>query len=119
MTSQEFETYLQSIGGLINGWKPDDIITERGYFSIGDGWLGITKKLIEDLIAIGWDKKIYQVKEKFGGGRFYTDGLIPEMEALIRNWEQETYRTCENCGTKVNVETTGKHWIKTVCVKCR
>lgn len=119
MTSAEFENYLQQIGGLINGYKTNDIITERSYFSIGDGWLGITQQLIQDLIDLGWDKQVYQVKEKFGGGRFYTNGLTAEMVSRILKWEKETFKTCELCGTTDEVTTEGKSWIVTLCKNCR
>ena len=67
MTEEEFESYLESIGGLENGYfnnRPS--IKSAGFFSIGPGWYELVKNLIDELIADGWDKQVCQVKEKFG-----------------------------------------------------
>lgn len=119
MISAEFSAYLQSIGGLKNAYKENDIITNREYFSYGDGWLQLTRDLIEDLIALGWDKQIYQAKEKFGGGRFYISGATNEIFDRINQWEGQTLKTCEDCGTPDDVTTEGQSWILTLCKNCR
>lgn len=67
ITNKEFEDFLESIDGLENGYFTDrPAIKSRHFFSIGQGWLELTKNLIEELIANGWNKQICQVKEKFG-----------------------------------------------------
>lgn len=56
-----------------------------------------------------------QVKEKFGGLRFYFSGGDDYIEGLVQMAELMSERTCEICGDK------GKHysggWIKTLCNK--
>jgi hypothetical protein len=114
MTPQEFESYLKSIGGLINGYFPDrEPITSRYYCSVNDGWLQLLHDLIEELIATGWDKHILQIKEKYGGLRFYTLALTDEQYKIVEKYEDLSYLTCEVCGKPG--ETRGGGWIVTLC----
>ncbi len=72
MTDEQMNEFLESIGGLENGYFTDrEPIKDCWIFECGNGWFPLIKELIEDLIALGWDRKTCQVKEKFGGLRFY------------------------------------------------
>jgi hypothetical protein len=114
MTDEEFSAFLESIGGLENGWYTDrDPIKARGFFSVDNGWLGIVQRLIVDLIELGWNKQICQVKEKFGGLRFYTNECSDEMHNRIRLAEDASYLTCEKCGELG--ELRGGGWMATLC----
>jgi len=57
-----------------------------------------------------------QVKEKFGGLRFYTDGGDDFINGLISMAESISYMTCEICGSKGKPEG---RWVKTLCDSCR
>ena len=58
-----------------------------------------------------------QVKEKFGGLRFYVNSASSEQHAVISFVENLSYHTCEECGSNKEVtQTTG--WIKTLCSDC-
>ena len=114
MTNDEFNAFLESIGGLENGFYSDrGPITSRGFFSIDNGWLGIVKRLIEDLIELGWNKQICQVKEKFGGLRFYPNETSDDMWNRIRLAEDISYLTCEKCGELGTLRGGG--WMATLC----
>lgn len=90
------------------------------------GWA----KLCEDLCAelkpllkkVGYvDKyKLYQVKEKYGGLRWYDGGapteIYSEYCALIRKYEDLSYKTCCICGAPATKMSTG--WISPFCDKC-
>jgi hypothetical protein len=87
-------------------------------FSCGDGWYDIIDELsakIEPLGAVA-----VQVKEKFGGLRFYIEGIdksvAEEVYAAIGEAEAKSYKTCEGCGEPG--ETRGQGWIITMCDKC-
>jgi len=54
-----------------------------------------------------------QVKEKFGGLRFYTNGYTDEVSGMIRMAEAMSYRTCEECGSPGRSNSYG--WISTLC----
>lgn len=58
---------------------------------------------------------IQQVKEKFGGLRFYTDRETKEVGAFIRFAEEIAEITCEQCGAPGEKRNTG--WIKVRCDK--
>ena len=56
MNREEFEEYLESIGGLVNGYRTSgDPIKSAVYFEINEGWYELLKNLIDELIAAGWD----------------------------------------------------------------
>lgn len=114
MTKEEMNDFLESIGGLESGyrtnWPP---IKSAGFFAVGPGWYGIIKRLITDLIELGWDKQICQVKEKFGGLRFYINSGSEEIWQRIQLAESASYITCEKCGELG--ELRGGGWIQTLC----
>lgn len=106
------------------------------FISCGTGWKDIVFKLIEDLDRIwtGYKKKagrdawkLLQVKEKFGGLRFYPE--FPEEEttdakarkeqsyAAIDFAETQAWKTCERCG-KPGHTTSVHYYIATVCDVC-
>jgi len=84
----------------------------------GDGWFDILWKLceaIEPLVREGFT--IDQIKEKFGGLRFYVDGATDEVYELISKTEELSYKTCEGCGKPGKPNAGG--WIITLCDECR
>jgi len=91
----------------------------RFRFECGDGWLDLIWDLcerIEDLDTDA-DMTVAQVKEKFGGLRFYVLSATQEAFDLIDDAEDESYLVCESCGSRDEVETSGS-WLRTLCKKC-
>ncbi len=84
--------------------------------TVGDGWLPILDRLAGDLVLMGWDRDLHQVKEKFGTLRFYIGAGTEEMEARIDQAEDESARTCERCGEPGELRRGG--WQKTLCDRC-
>jgi hypothetical protein len=61
-----------------------------------------------------------QVKEKFGGLRFYVSGADDHVDGMIALAETLSYHICEHCGVMdETVVCTGKGWVQTLCMKCR
>jgi len=58
---------------------------------------------------------VTQVKEKYGGLRFYVHGASDEQYAIIRFAEAMSYRTCDVCGDKG--KSNGGGWVTTRCKK--
>lgn len=115
MEKQELDNYLTSIGGLVNGYFTDrPNITDSNFFQCGPGWNKLIKELIEDLIELGWNKEICQVKEKFGGLRFYINEGSDEIYNRIGKAEEESYETCEITGTPGELRRD-IFWIRTLC----
>lgn len=95
-------------------------------FNVGDGLFDLIWDLsskLEPLIvkykAEHPDEECYpralQVKEKFGGLRFYMTSATDEMWDLISEAEHKSYRICEVCGKKGRVRNRG--WLKALCNK--
>jgi RNA polymerase-binding transcription factor DksA len=60
--------------------------------------------------------KAAQVKEKFGGLRFYMTSENDEIRKLISEAEALSYETCEECGKPGEERDT--RWIRTLCDHC-
>lgn len=56
---------------------------------------------------------VQQIKEKFGGLRFYYDGGDQQIHGMVRMAEIWASNTCETCGNK-GVSRTGG-WVRTLC----
>jgi hypothetical protein len=56
---------------------------------------------------------VVQIKEKFGGLRFYYDGGDDEISGMVRMAEAWADHTCEECGNKGERRSGG--WIRTLC----
>jgi hypothetical protein len=97
---------------------PHMFLEEGGFcgFDCGDGWKDILERLFEKIKDHG--SHVMQVKEKFGGLRFYTDTEDDFTYRVIQEAERESFKTCEYCGTKEDVTVEGG-WIKTLCKTCR
>lgn len=121
MTTEEFEIYLVEIGGLENGFFTDRPPIVNNLCECDDGWLQLIHDLIEELIACGWDKKVTQIKEKFGGLRFYIGSGTQEIYDIISKYEDLSNITCEVCGEKGELRDDcgwrGGRWYKTMCDK--
>ena len=59
-----------------------------------------------------------QIKDKFGGLRFYYGGGDKECDGMISLAETILWDTCEHCGSHDNVQNEDSHWIRRVCQKC-
>jgi len=92
----------------------------KDYFPVGDGWKPLVEKLVADIASIDTSVMVSQVKEKFGGLRFYIYSGTPEVWKLIDKAERASYTICEECGDKAEQRSVGKYgWIYTRCDKCR
>lgn len=88
---------------------------------VGKGWWPLVERCFNAVTAAGGT--VQQVKEKFGGLRFYY-GILdadPEtyaaVDAVIRRAEDESCQTCEVCGNPG--EIIGPGWLKALCPEHR
>ena len=81
------------------------------------GWRDLVKKLSEDLEKLngGREFPLYaaQVKEKFGGLRFYVYSSSNEQDLIIQEAEAESYKICEDCGAPGVPRSLS--WMRTLC----
>lgn len=78
-----------------------------------DGWRQIIESLYDDLASMGWDRNLLQIKEKFGGLRFYIGEGSSEIFDRIAQAENASLATCMVCGKPGR--QFGEGWIVTVC----
>lgn len=110
-------------------WAGDDAVW-RGA-DIGPGWFDLVAQLADDLAELSCHSAAVQVKEKFGGLRFYVDvrhdnscpSLYPDTSVMecptykrIVSAERESYDTCEMCSSPGEIRTGG--WLRVLCDSC-
>lgn len=84
---------------------------ENVLLEVGDGWIDLVYALWK--LCMDNNIEIEQVKEKFGGLRFYV-GSTPEwIEVLIDAMEEYSFGICEVCGK--SGEPRPGYWTKTLC----
>jgi hypothetical protein len=95
-------------------------------FECGDGWYQVLDSLCANIQHhIDWQNKNHekhpvveqvvavQVKEKFGGLRFYYDGGDEKIQGMVRMAESWAANTCETCGAPGKMRNGG--WVRTLC----
>jgi hypothetical protein len=109
----------------------DQLILGFGYayhLWIGVKMSSISRRDAKQMVGKGWSKildKLYdlkprnvyvmQVKEKYGGLRFYIGSADKEFFDAIDAAEKESFNTCEVCGELGKPRDLG--WILTLCEK--
>jgi len=89
----------------------------------GDGWFWLIDNLcncIQNYINNNSVDQVeaVQVKEKFGGLRFYINYSDDIVFGMIRLAENISYNICEECGSFEGKMAYAGYWIKTLCPKC-
>jgi hypothetical protein len=89
-------------------------------FECGNGWKDLLWSLCEDIEKLEPSESfsVEQVKEKFGGLRFYVYGASDAIFKRIDQAEEQSLQTCENCGETEGVTSEGT-WVTTLCKECR
>ena len=94
-------------------------------FDVDDGWFDLIYQLSKDIQRVIDntpdhsldDFVILQIKEKFGGLRYYVGAYTREIGDLIDEVEKKADHTCEICGKEGKLSSRAG-WYKTVCKKC-
>jgi hypothetical protein len=116
---------------------PKMLAGKYGGFAVGKGWWHIIDKLmgniqwhIDNSVKNNqWDLDndrtdvrpiipqvtVAQIKEKFGGLRFYYDGGDDQITGMVRMAESWAGSSCEECGVLGTRRDGG--WIRTLCDK--
>ena len=116
---------------LLSNFKEDEAMNDSPLswdgISIGDGWYDIVDTLCENIVLYlqkynksnndRLDCKVQQIKEKFGGLRFYIDSGDDRIYDLIDKAENTSEIVCELCGTYKDVGKTDG-WITTIRKSC-
>jgi hypothetical protein len=99
---------------------------QYGGFAVGEGWWPIIESLCANIQShTDWwntNRKerpvveqvvVEQIKEKFGGLRFYYEGGDDQISGMVRMAESWAGHSCETCGAPGT--SGGSGWIKTLC----
>lgn len=98
-------------------------LTDYHYNCVGPGWAALLTALDYELRQVCPEYQILQIKEKFGGLRYYISGNTPAHN-LTERYEALSQVICEQCGkagecySGRNRETPGG-WVRTLCDPCR
>lgn len=126
MTTEEIIKKYPKIFQTYEG-NPGDV----NWHGVPKGWLPVIDKLcgsiqsyIDNHVTYTKDGKYnptqvtcLQMKEKFGGLRFYTNGHDDVIEGMITMAEYICDNTCENCGSEEDLGLT-KGWVSVMCRTC-
>lgn len=84
-----------------------------------DGWLDLILDMDARLAEADPDYRIVQVKEKFGGLRYYIERDTDATRAIIGDGEARSLRTCQTCGSQDSTVARRTHgWVATLCGAC-
>lgn len=120
--NQEFKDYEKFAKDMEQTY-PKMFAGKYGGFAVGTGWYPILKILCSNIQShIDWKVKqghdiaqveVNQIKEKFGGLRFYYSGGDESISGMVRMAEAWADTACEECGAIGKRRSGG--WIRTLC----
>ena len=124
-TEEEYEAFASKMEEKF----PKMFSGPYGGFAIGAGWWDIIESLCNCIQGhIDWKNEqkekynrgegceqvvVLQIKEKFGGLRFYYQGGNDTIHGMVRMAEEWADQSCEVCGNKGTRRPGG--WIRTLC----
>lgn len=96
---------------------------------VGPGWERLVDELHRRVLEVAPDVQVAQVKEKFGGLRYYYDlpGEEVEVESVLGKTQSEVVEKlvdqaelvstwiCEVCGKPGHTDGFGHGWLLTLC----
>ena len=125
MTEQEYDEFEQR---MLTTY-PKLFSQPFGGFAIGKGWWHIIEALCGQIQHyVDWKQEqftkynrgqgchdviVEQIKEKFGGLRFYYQGGDEKVDGMVRMAECWADHSCEECGAPG--KRRGGGWIRTLC----
>ena len=125
-TEEEYDVFAKKMEERF----PKMFANPYGGFAVGTGWWPILESLCANIQNYtDWKNRsaeagykdfkpvnqvvVAQIKEKFGGLRFYYDGGDDMIDGMVRMAEAWADHTCEECGKPGKSRNGG--WIKTLC----
>jgi hypothetical protein len=121
-TDQQYEDFSKRMEATY----PKIFAGQYGGFAVGSGWWPIIESLCANIQSHTdwWNKNretrpvveqvvVAQIKEKFGGLRFYYEGGDDQISGMVRMAEAWASHSCEECGAFGKRRSGG--WIRTLC----
>lgn len=96
-----------------------DFALEHFLNEVPVGWHDLVRDTHKQIIKVDPEYRIRQIKEKFGGLRYYYEAsrshVIAEIERVVKTSEVAASIICQNCG-KVGASLGVKNgWYATLC----
>lgn len=98
----------------------------HGINNVGNGWHELVKDLEDQLSDLDLVWELFQIKEKFGGLRYYAVWISGTADAkengqqFINEAETVSYELCEECGSKPSAQRNDDgYWKRTLCEEHR
>lgn len=90
------------------------------HVDVNPGWADLVLELNERLAMLVPDYEVHQVKEKFGGLRYYVEidydnCAYADFDRLIQEAESASLRICDKCGEPGSIVNTSPYWVATRC----
>ncbi len=117
--------------------KYPKLFKKRIWPEFDEGWHDLVDKLSAEIYEKydQWNNVsdlpyVAQMKEKFGGLRFYLESdtffmdepdKYEELDKIIRKYEGIAKKVCETCGKEgtLGKRKNSDYWLKTLCEDCR
>jgi hypothetical protein len=125
MSEDKYDVFVENLEKTF----PKMFTQPYGGVCVGEGWWPIISALCAQIDShVEWkqeqkekygrgegcaDVTVRQIKEKFGGLRFYYEGGDDVVDGMVRMAESWAARTCEECGNPGKSRHGG--WIRTLC----
>jgi hypothetical protein len=117
--SEDYEAFVTKMETAY----PKMFAGKYGGFAVGAGWFPILEELCSSIQQhVDWKNRqsevvpqvtVEQIKEKFGGLRFYYSGGDDTIDGMVRMAESWADHSCETCGAPGKKRNSG--WIRTLC----
>lgn len=112
----KFEDFQKKYPNLFKEYPRSGFYLSKGWFQLVDTLCQLLEHTIEHLPAeIRGGIYVAQVKEKFGGLRFYMNQETPYISGAIALAEIMSFKVCEECGQAGKLRGGG--YIQTLCDK--
>lgn len=100
--------------------KIDYLQCDKGWSTLIDNLSDVIETYIKFSAPEDIKDKLYavQVKQKFGGLRFYMNQETPYINGAISLAERQSSRICETCGNPGS-QRNNKGWVVVMCNSCQ
>jgi len=102
---EDYDYSYTELDNMPNGWR----------IAFGDQ---MCEEIHEELVKFKYvyEYRIMQIKEKYGGLRWYDNGGTKKLSDILLKYENLSYNYCINCGNPAEYISTG--WISPYCSEC-
>lgn len=98
---------------MVYGYNGNEFTLEDMKACVNLGWHKIIERLYK--LCDAGDIRVLQVKEKFGGLRFYVGEAPNFVHDAIEEAEKESERTCYICGSPGTITSSAMGWLECTC----